>query len=205
MTFDTYVLWRPRISRDVRSARYAKPPYIQYSQKTPMPSQKGAKSGLIIQNAPWMDQKMKKTTKRWCVYQNRSNCARRCFSAAVQTMAESAISMTYPDHPGPVARFAKRKPTNPSFLSCAKIHKFLQWAIVCTQESQKIAHPTSLWKVMFLSNGIMPFKGVRRTIDIRFLQTGNRTRATSTWRVNAAERASIKVKPYSARIPMELS
>jgi len=48
----------------MRSAKYANPPYIQYSQKTPIPSQNGAKSGLIMQKAPWMDQKMKNTMKR---------------------------------------------------------------------------------------------------------------------------------------------
>jgi hypothetical protein len=66
-------------------------------------------------------------------------------------------------------------------------------------------HPTSLWKVMFLSKGMMPLRGVRRTIDIKFLQTGKRMKATSTWSTNAAERAMGNVKPKIARVPMALS
>lgn len=42
-------------------------------------------------------------------------------------------------------------------------------------------------------------------MEIRFRQTGNRMKATSTWRVRAAERAMGKVKPKVARVPMELS
>jgi len=54
---------------------------------------------------------------------------------------------------------------------------------------------TNLWKVIFLSKGITSFRGVRRAIDIRFLQTGNKMKATSTCSTNAAERAMGNVKP----------
>jgi len=64
---------------------------------------------------------------------------------------------------------------------------------------------TSLWKVMFLSNGIMSLRGVRRAIEIRFLQTGKRMKATSTCSVSAAERAIGNVMPNLFREPIELS
>lgn len=114
------------------------------------------------------------------MYQNRSNCARRGFSMAVSAIAINASNITYPVHPGPVAKFASKKPLNPSLLTAANFAKLFQCAIVCTQEKKTIDQATSLWKVMFLSNGMMPFKGVRRTIDIKFLHTGKRMRATST-------------------------
>lgn len=66
-------------------------------------------------------------------------------------------------------------------------------------------HPTSLWKVMFLSKGMTPFRGVRRAMEIRFLQTGNKMKATSTWSVKAAERAMGNVRPKIPRVPMALS
>jgi hypothetical protein len=62
-----------------------------------------------------------------------------------------------------------------------------------------------LWKVMFLSKGIMSFKGVRRAIDIKFLQTGKRMNATSTCSTKAAERAIGNVNPNWFREPIELS
>ena len=69
---------------------------------------------------------------------------------------------------------------NPRLLVWANTHKFLQCAIVWIQENRRMDHPTSLWKVTFLSKGMMPLRGVRRTIDIRFLHTGKRMNATST-------------------------
>lgn len=64
---------------------------------------------------------------------------------------------------------------------------------------------TSLWKVMFLSKGITSFNGVRRAMEIRFLHTGKRMNATSTWSTRAAERAMGKVRPNLFLEPMELS
>lgn len=151
MTFEMYVLCLPRTSRAIRSARYANPPYIQYSQKTPMPSQNGAKSGLIMQKAPWIDQKMKKTMNKWWVYQKRSKFARRAFSAAVSAMAIKENSMTYPLQPGPVAKLARMKPMNPKLLPAENLARLFQCAIVCTHEKKTIDHATSLWNVMFSS------------------------------------------------------
>ncbi len=68
-----------------------------------------------------------------------------------------------------------------------------------------MAHATSLWNVMFLSKGIMSFSGVRRAMEIRFLHTGKRMKATSTCSVKAAERAMGNVIPNFARVPIELS
>lgn len=65
--------------------------------------------------------------------------------------------------------------------------------------------PTSLWKVMFLSKGMMPFSGVRRTMEITFLHTGRRIRAMSTWRTSAAERAIGNVAPKMPLAPTDLS
>ena len=38
----------------------------------------------------------------------------------------------------------------------------------------------ALWKVMFLSKGMMSFKGVRRNMEMKFLHTGSKMKATST-------------------------
>jgi hypothetical protein len=59
--------------------------------------------------------------------------------------------------------------------------------------------------VMFLSNGMMPFSGVRRTMEIRFLHTGKRIRAMSTCRTNAADRAIGNVNPNVSLAPTDLS
>lgn len=93
----------------------------------------------------------------------------------------------------------------PSLFNAENFAKLFQCAIVCTQEKKTIDQPTSLWNVMFLSKGMMPFKGVRRTMEIRFLHTGNMIRATSTWRTNAAERAMGNVIPNIALVPTDLS
>ena len=37
-----------------------------------------------------------------------------------------------------------------------------------------------MWKVIFLSKGMISFKGVRRNKEIKFLHTGRRIKATST-------------------------
>lgn len=46
-----------------------------------------------------------------------------------------------------------------------------------------------MWNVMFLSKGMTSFKGVRRSMEMKFLQTGSRMKATSTCRMRAAVRA----------------
>jgi hypothetical protein len=46
----------------------------------------------------------------------------------------------------------------------------------------------ALWKVMFLSKGMMSFKGVWRNMEMKFRQTGSRMKAASTWRMRAAVR-----------------
>lgn len=97
------------------------------------------------------------------------------------------------------------KPMNPRLLMAENLARLFQCAIVWTQEKKTIDQATSLWKVMFLSNGIMSFRGVRRAMDIKFLQTGNRMKAISTWSTKAAERAIGNVKPKSFLGPTELS
>lgn len=44
-------------------------------------------------------------------------------------------------------------------------------------------------KVIFLSKGMTPFNGVRLSKLMKFLHTGSKMKATSTWRVKAADRA----------------
>ena len=73
--------------------------------------QYGGLSGWIMQNMPCSCQLMKKTMKRWWVYQNHSKCARRRFSMANQTMMPRAAVIIHPVTPGPVAKFAARKAT----------------------------------------------------------------------------------------------
>lgn len=94
---------------------------------------------------------------------------------------------------------------NPRLLPAENLARLFQCAMVCTQEKNTIDQATSLWKVMFLSNGMMSFKGVRRAMEIRFLQTGKRMKATSTCRVKAAERAMGNVKPNWFLAWIELS
>jgi len=94
---------------------------------------------------------------------------------------------------------------NPSWLPAENLARLFQCAIVCTQEKNTMDQATSLWKVMFLSKGMMSFKGVRRAIEIKFLHTGKRMKATSTCSTSAAERAMAKVIPNLALVPMELS
>lgn len=77
--------------------------------------------------------------------------------------------------------------------------------MVWTQEKKTIDHATSLWKVMFLSKGITSFKGVRRAMEIKFLHTGKRMKATSTCSTSAAERATGNVKPNCSLDPIEVS
>jgi hypothetical protein len=51
----------------------------------------------------------------------------------------------------------------------------------------------------------MSFNGVRRAMEIRFLQTGNRMKATSTCSTNADERATGNVNPNWFLEPMDVS
>jgi hypothetical protein len=139
------------------------------------------------------------------MYQKRSKFARRAFSAAVNAIAFNAMSMTYPLQPGPVARLARIKPMNPRLLLAENLARLFQCATVWTQEKKTIDQAIVLWKVMFLSKGIMSFNGVRRAMDIRFLQTGNRIKATSTCSTSAAERATGNVKPNWFLFPIEVS
>jgi hypothetical protein len=63
------------------------------------------------------------------------------------------------------------------------------WARVWTTLPTTIAQPVALWNVIFLSKGMMSPRGERRTIEMKFLQTGSRMKITSTWRTRAAARA----------------
>lgn len=94
---------------------------------------------------------------------------------------------------------------NPRLLDAENLARLFQWAIVWTHEKKTIDQATSLWKVMFLSKGITSFNGVRRAMEIKFLQTGKRMKATSTCNTRAAERAMGKVRPKVCLEPMELS
>jgi hypothetical protein len=62
-----------------------------------------------------------------------------------------------------------------------------------------------MWKVMFLSNWIMPLSGVWRSSDMSVRHTGKRMMPTSTCSTRAEARAMVKVKPKMSRAPFRLS
>jgi len=129
-------------------------------------------------------------------------------------MASKATSMMYPVHPGPVRKFALRKPTKPRLFLAASCAKLFQWANVWSREKNTIDQAVTasatqgsapvrsrisqdlrderLWKVIFLSKGMMPFRGVRLAKEIRFRQMATircrqsklrgRARVGSVWR-----------------------
>lgn len=66
---------------------------------------------------------------------------------------------------------------------------------MCTHEKKTIDQAVILWKVIFLSNWIMPFSGVLRASDTSVLQTGNRITAMSKCRTRAAALAIGYVNP----------
>jgi hypothetical protein len=94
---------------------------------------------------------------------------------------------------------------NPRLLPAENLARLFQWAMVWSQEKKTMDQATSLWKVMFLSKGMTSFSGVRRAMEIRFLQTGKRIKATSTCSTNAAERATGNVKPNCCLEPIDVS
>lgn len=157
--------------------------------------QKGGLSGWIIQNIPCNCQQMKKTMNKWWEYQNHSKRARRRFSMAYQTMIPRAAVMIHPVAPGPVTKLAAMKATilwpvvfasGSAIASSAKLTMCApMWTALPTTIDQAVA----LWKVIFLSKGMISLSGVRRRSEIKLRQTGRRMRATSTWRTNAAVRA----------------
>lgn len=102
---------------------------------------------MIMQKAPWNDQKKKKIIKRWWeylkivsdlytkpegirTYQNLSKLALRGFSIAVTAIIIKEISMMYPVQPGPETKLACSHPTNPRLFFIASWAKLFQWAIV---------------------------------------------------------------------------
>lgn len=58
-----------------------------------------------------------------------------------------------------------------------------------TIDQKMMDQAVALWNVMFLSKGMISFKGVWRSREMKFLQTGSRMKATSTCRMRAAVRA----------------
>lgn len=59
------------------------------------------------------------------------------------------------------------------------------WIRVKTTMDQAVA----LWNVMFLSNGINELRGVLRSREIKFRQTGKRMKMTSVCSTSAADLA----------------
>ena len=77
--------------------------------------------------------------------------------------------------------------------------------MVCTQEKKTIDHAVVIWKVIFLSNCMMPFNGVCRAKEMSVLQTGNKIIATSKCRTSAADLAIGYVIPNVLRAMLRLS
>ena len=154
----------------------------ELTQNTPivLNEQYGGRSGLIMQNIPWSCQLTKKTMNRWWEYQNRSKWARRRFSMAKKTIVPNAAVMIQPVIPGPVVKLAARKAKNlcpvvlASGSAAASFAKFTMCAAICTTEPITIDHAVAIWKVMFLSNGMMSLRGVRRRNEMKLRQTGRR-------------------------------
>lgn len=152
-----------------------------------------------------MDQKTKKTTNMWWVYQKRSKFARRIFSTEVTTIPIRAVSMMYPVHPGPVTKLATSHPAKPRLFFAAICAKLFQCAKVCTQEKKTIDQAVVMWNVMFLSNWMIPLRGVCRPREMSVLQTGNKIIATSKCSVRAAARAMGYVRPNVLLASVKLS
>ena len=70
------------------------------------------------------------------------------FSIANQTMIPRMILMIQPVTPGPVAKFASKKPFKPVFVELPKSAKFRMWAIVCIKLKKASEKPVALWNVM---------------------------------------------------------
>lgn len=160
--------------------------------------QNGGRSGLIMQNIPWSCQQMKKTTNRWWEYQKRSKWARRFFSNAKYTIIPKAAVIIQPVTPGPVVKLAARKASTllpvvvASGSAAASLAKFTMCEETCTTVPTTMDHAVALWKVMFLSNGMMSLRGVRRRREMKLRQTGRRIKITSTCKTKAAVRAIAK-------------
>lgn len=93
--------------------------------------------------------------------------------------------MIQPVTPGPVAKLTPRKmttfpPVEAVLSDAASLAKLTICATMCTTVPTTIDHAVALWKVMFLSKGMMSFKGVRRNNEIKFRHTGRRMKMTST-------------------------
>jgi len=127
---------------------------------------------------------MKKTRNKWCEYQKRSKFALRLFSVAYQTIIPRESHMIHPVTPGPVVKLVNKKKTILFLVvsadTMARLAKLTMWATVWTKDQKTIDQAAALWKVMFLSKGMISFKGVRRKMEMKFLQTGSNMKATST-------------------------
>ncbi|KAK5630383.1 hypothetical protein RRF57_006098 [Xylaria bambusicola] len=77
--------------------------------------------------------------------------------------------------------------------------------MVWTHEKKTMDQAVVIWKVMFLSNWMMPLRGVCLAIEINVRHTGNRTKATSTWSTSAADLAIMYVGPNVLRAICKLS
>ena len=123
---------------------------------------------------------MKNTMNKWCEYQKRSKWARRRFSIANQTIIIRATVIIHPVRPGPVVKLMLRNATKrfagvvADVSAIASLAKLNMCATTWTTVKNTMDQATALWKVMFLSNGIIPFNGVRRNKEIKFRQTGSK-------------------------------
>ena len=107
----------------------------------------------------------------------------------------SAVNIIYPVHPGPVTKFASKNPPIPRLFFAEIWAKLFQCAMVWTQEKKTIDHAVRMWNVMFLSKGMMPFKGVCLAMEISVRHTGKRIKAISKCKTKAAARAIGYVRP----------
>src|SRR5580658_7308729 len=109
-------------------------------------------------------------------------------------MARQTV-IIHPVAPGPVAKLASRKARNfapPVFAevsASASLAKLTMCAPICTTVPKTIDQAVALWKVMFLSKGMIWLRGVRRRREMKLRQMGRRMKITSTCRTRAAARA----------------
>jgi hypothetical protein len=130
---------------------------------------------------------MKKTMKRWWVYQNLSNPPlglRRFFSTANHTITPSETVMIHPVIPVPVAKLRERNSTKTLVVvfferMIARFAKFHMCATIWTRLKKTMDHAVAMWNLMLSSKGTISFSAVWRRREMKFRQTGKRMKATS--------------------------
>jgi hypothetical protein len=120
------------------------------------------------------------------VYQNFSKLALRLFSEEKNTMTNKIIVINHPVTPGPVAKLAwKKTPIRAPVVvadasAMANLAKFTMWDMICITVAATMEYAVALWNVKALSKGMMSLRGVRRSREMKFRQTGKRIKTTST-------------------------